>query len=674
MIFSKLKKYIATHKKISIAILIVLVGGTFYFTGGSSGESVIRYVPARVELGTLETSVSGTGQIAAVTQLDISSKASGDVVYIGVKNGDEVKAGTLLVQLSTKDADKEVRDAEVTLLSAKLSLEKLLRPATDLELLQAKNDLEQAKEAKINAENSLEESYADGFNTVSNTFLDLPTIMIGLENILYDNTIKQNQDNISAYQNAVDQYEPSIEDMKDSTNNAYQQARSIYDTTFTLYNSLSRFSSNDEVIDLIEETYTATQLIAEAVKTTNNYIDFVEDVLVQKDVPVFPQTSGHQSSLDTFTNDSNNHLLDLLGIKNTIKDALETIVNAERTIAEEEISLSELEAGTDDIDIETQRLTVIQRENALQDAKENLTDYFIRALISGKVTGLNIVRGQSISSGENLGSLVTKQQIAEITLNEVDAATIEAGLSATLTLDAIEGLDISGEVVEVDVVGAVTQGVVTYGIKVAFESEDERIKPGMSVSVDITTNVKENVILVSNSAIKIDGNVSYVEVLEGFSMNTERQVDKDGTGNSASGGSEQGQRRNLTEEEQSQSGDGSRGNFAEMSEEERAQLREQFTRNGGSQGFGDNSQGSPTRDHVGTQGVVESDVPVRRTIQTGLSNDLFTEVLSGLEVGEFVVIQTISGENQAAPQQQNSILPTGRGFRGGASSGGFRDH
>ena len=157
-------------------------------------------------------------------------------------------------------------------------------------------------------------------------------------------------------------------------------------------------------------------------------------------------------------------------------------------------------------------------------------------------------------------------------------------------------------------------------------------------------------------------------------MNTERQVDKDGTGNSASGGSEQGQRRNLTEEEQSQSGDGSRGNFAEMSEEERAQLREQFTRNGGSQGFVDNSQGSPTRDHVGTQGVVESDVPVRRTIQTGLSNDLFTEVLSGLEVGEFVVIQTISGENQAAPQQQNSILPTGRGFRGGASSGGFRDH
>jgi len=666
MTFTKLKKHIVARKKISVAILIVFVGSILYFAGDSDSESAIRYVPARVQLGTLETSVSGTGQIAALTQLDISSKTSGDVVYIGVKNGDEVKAGTLLVQLNTKDADKAVRDAEVTLLGAKLSLEKLLRPATELELLQAKNDLEQAKEAKINAENSLEESYADGFNTVSNAFLDLPTIMIGLENILYDNTIKQNQDNISAYQNAVDQYEPSIEDMKDKTNNAYQQARSIYDTTFTLYNSLSRFSSNDEIIDLIEETYTATQLIAEAVKTTNNYIDFVEDVLIQKNVPVFPQTSGHQSSLDTFTNDSNNHLLGLLGIQNTIKDALETIVNAERTIAEEEISLSELEAGTDDIDIETQRLTVNQRENALQDAKENLADYFIRALISGQVTGINIVRGQSVSSGENLGSLITKQQIAEITLNEVDAATIKAGLSATLTLDAIEGLDILGEVVEVDAIGVVTQGVVTYGVKVAFESEDERIKPGMSVSADITTNVKENVILVSNSAIKIDGDVSYVEVLEELFMNTEQQVDKDSTDNSTSGGSEQRQRRNLTEEEQAQNGDGSRGNFADMSEEERAQLREQFARNGGSQGFADNTQGSPTRDHVGTQSVVESGVPVRRTIQTGLSNDLFTEVLSGLEVGEFVVIQTISGEIQTAPQQQNSILPTGRSFRGGS--------
>ena len=44
----------------------------------------------------------------------------------------------------------------------------------------------------------------------------------------------------------------------------------------------------------------------------------------------------------------------------------------------------------------------------------------------------------------------------------------------------------------------------------------------MSVSATIITNVKENVLLVSNSAIKIDGTRSYVEVLENVDLPDER--------------------------------------------------------------------------------------------------------------------------------------------------------
>lgn len=104
--------------------------------------------------------------------------------------------------------------------------------------------------------------------------------------------------------------------------------------------------------------------------------------------------------------------------------------------------------------------------------------------------------------------------MATISLNEVDIASIKIGQKTALTFDAIDGLSISGTVVEMDSVGTVSSGVVTYNVKIAFDNDDERVKPGMSTNVEITTNSKQNVLMVSNSAIKTRSDVSYVEVLD----------------------------------------------------------------------------------------------------------------------------------------------------------------
>ena len=661
--YTKIKTLVLAHKIISsIVILAVLL--VIFNIGDDNEEGVTTYVPWRVSLGTLETSVSGTGQVVASTQLDLKTKASGDVIYIGVLSGDEVYQGQLLIQLDASDAQKAVRDAEVNLESAELALQKLLQPATELMLLQASNDLEQAKEAKNNAEDSLEKSYEEGFNTVSNAFLDLPTIMAGLEGILFDNSINSLQDNISAYQNAVDQYVDEIDAMKEGVKKTYQTARASYNVTFSLYNSLSRFSSNEEIIYLIEETYLTAQLIAEAVKTTNNYIDFVEDVLIQENQTVFSQTAGHQLSLDTYTNDSNNHLISLLNIQNAISNAQETITNSERTIAEEKISLKDLEAGTDTIDLESQKLIIKQRQNSLQDAKENLADYSVYAPISGVMALLDVFRGESLSSGASIGVLITKQQIAEITLNEVDVAFLKSGQNATLNFDAVEDLEIEGEVIEVDVVGAVNQGVVSYGVKIGFDTSDTRIKSGMSVSATIITNVKENVLLVSNSAIKIDGTRSYVEVLENVDLPDERS----GRGEPEEERVElQAEFQNMSEEEREErrvqfggQGDGTGGRFANITEGERQAIRERF-QNGEGVSPQSGSSRDPSQRPIGIAGE-----PVQKNIVTGLSNDLFTEVVSGLNEGDIVVIQTImSTPSYGSEGVTNSILPTGRGFGGG---------
>jgi HlyD family secretion protein len=113
-----------------------------------------------------------------------------------------------------------------------------------------------------------------------------------------------------------------------------------------------------------------------------------------------------------------------------------------------------------------------------------------------------------------VATIVSAKKIADISLNEVDVSKISVGNKATLTFDAIEGLNISGEVTEIDQVGTVTQGVVTYNVKIVFDTDDIRIKPGMSVSAAIITEVKSNVLTVPNGAIKSSGGTSYVLVFD----------------------------------------------------------------------------------------------------------------------------------------------------------------
>jgi HlyD family secretion protein len=105
-------------------------------------------------------------------------------------------------------------------------------------------------------------------------------------------------------------------------------------------------------------------------------------------------------------------------------------------------------------------------------------------------------KGESISSGGTVATLITEQQVAEISLNEVDVAQVEVGQKVTLTYDAIEDLQISGSVAEVDLIGTTNQGVVSYTVTILFDTQDERIKPGMSVSATIITEIKQEVIVV----------------------------------------------------------------------------------------------------------------------------------------------------------------------------------
>lgn len=142
--------------------------------------------------------------------------------------------------------------------------------------------------------------------------------------------------------------------------------------------------------------------------------------------------------------------------------------------------------------------------------------------IDGTVNEVNIKNGDDLSKLSSgtmrqvpiiIGDLSTMK--AQVQVNEVDIAGVSIGQKVALELDALEGAGMTGKVEKMDSLGTEEQGVVTYNVIIEFDSLDERIKPEMSVSASIITDVLQNALLVPASAVKSEnGGGNYVEVLE----------------------------------------------------------------------------------------------------------------------------------------------------------------
>jgi HlyD family secretion protein len=164
--------------------------------------------------------------------------------------------------------------------------------------------------------------------------------------------------------------------------------------------------------------------------------------------------------------------------------------------------------------------SLIASQADLDNQQQNADKRSVTAPISGTVNEINIKNGDDLgklSSGSThvtpiiIGDLGTMK--SQVQVNEVDIPNVSIGQRATMTFDAIEGFTATGKVEKVDSLGTITQNVVTYNVTIGFDSLDNRIKPEMSASASIITGVKQDVLIVPNSAVKSQESTSYVEVL-----------------------------------------------------------------------------------------------------------------------------------------------------------------
>lgn len=555
---SKISKAISGHKIMSSVIFLIIVFISYFgYKALAKDNNLVRYATAAVEKGTLIISVSGSGQVSALDQLDIKSKVKGDVLAVYVNKGQEIKKGEIIARLDSADFQKAVSDAQDSLETAQIELEDLSSPPDELTLLKAENtiiqsrnslerlrldqtdDYQKALDTIKRSKEDIESAYKNTLNTITNAFGDMPAVMTGLNNILYSYEIAQSEITLSNYQWNISVYENAFESQDRSevalfirsAEDSYKQAKKNYDQNFENYKK-TRYDSDEKIIeDLLNQTIETAESIAQAVKDQTNLISLVINYLSNHNQRVYNNLNSYQADLKSYSSKATSHYSSLLSIQRTLEDSREAKTDAEQdlaemektqpldlqeaeiSLAEKEKSLTELKAGPDELDIRAKKLVVEQKQDTLISAKQDLADCNIFAPFDGIITEVKAKKHDSVSAGAILANIITHQKIAEITLNEIDVAKIKIGQKANITFDALEDLNITGEVIEADTLGTTTQGVVTYGVKIAFDAQDDRIKPGMSLSTEIITSAKQNILVVPSSAIKQNSDMSYVQIL-----------------------------------------------------------------------------------------------------------------------------------------------------------------
>ncbi len=155
--------------------------------------------------------------------------------------------------------------------------------------------------------------------------------------------------------------------------------------------------------------------------------------------------------------------------------------------------------------------SVVRAQSNVDTAEKDLSNTKIVSPIDGVVLTRKVSEGQTITAGFSTPELfvvaqdMTKMQI-EAKVSEADIVKIKEGQRAEFTLDGYIGEKFKGSVRQVRTnyvdTSSSTNSSTSYTVIVDVANDELRLKPGMTATLTIYTDEKEDVLLVPNEALR----------------------------------------------------------------------------------------------------------------------------------------------------------------------------
>ncbi|MFA6513928.1 MAG: efflux RND transporter periplasmic adaptor subunit [Patescibacteria group bacterium] len=574
--FFRTKKFL-----IIVVIILAAAGVSYYFYNKSTATKIIIAQPKNytVVREDLKIAVSATGKVVAKDGVELSFPVSGnlEVNNVYVKEGDKIKKGDKIASVKTETLEFEMRNAYSSYQSALANFNTKKLPATGSEIAKAKSTIDQAQVSLDQAKISLEQTKINSAQNISNAESALQTAN---DNLQLNKDTSDSELVRSAYSDLVGTIksvnislqkilrdsdsilgidEQSINDefelgLGAKNSSSLTEARSSYISA-----RAAREKLDNKIVTLdSNNTFIVDSVAADAKTTLSSFQNHLYNMQVMLDASVI-FVGLSQSKLDSFkssisTNRSavnssisslDNSIQAITDAKNNLKkyqtaydkavndlaiiksQSQQNINNSEISVKSREISLTQTKNDYNDLiapvkesDLASARAQLTSAAISVDKAKYNYNQATLISPIDGVVALLNYKKGDIIlsDSAKTMASIINNETLyIEANIEEADISKIKVGDKASVTFDAVDGVNLTGEVSFISLTSETSSnGIVTYLVRVLLANTGpNQIREGMTASIDFITAEAKDVLAVPVAAVRnIAGNPS-VEMADG---------------------------------------------------------------------------------------------------------------------------------------------------------------
>lgn len=461
-------------------ILIILVISLLIIWNTISSSKQVKINLANVERGNVILSISGDGAVKAADYRKEHSKVTAQVEAIYFKEGDEVKAGDVIVKLDDSDYEVTVNTQRFNVAQAELSQKNVSNQVSNLKIVASSS-------GNIKGLNINEGSYVTNNMAICN---------IAPKN-KYEITLQfPTASNIKVGDKA------SVF-LVDSLETVLGEVSYVSDSNEILIDGTSVFNV---IINVYSDKYVLTGIVASAqvneVYKSTNQAKFISGSTSK----VVSNSSGTVSKLyvkeGQFVNEG---------------DLIAVLTNSDLSTSAQNAALS-LQSLYDQ----------------LAYAEDKLNDYQITADIDGTITAQSIKVGDYVTTGTHISTISNTDEFEfEVPVDELDISKINYENEVLVTIDALpETIEnpLVGRVTSIPYEGVTVGGVTDYYVKITIPKA-EGLRISMNASAEIILSSAENVIYVPVEAIKESNGEKYVEIFK--NDKTEKRTVTTGISNSA---------------------------------------------------------------------------------------------------------------------------------------------
>lgn len=607
-----------------IVVLAALLGGFFLYkkkTSSQKSQGDQSVSTATVKRTDISSELTASSSLSPKDTYEVTSLVEGEVIEANFEEGDVVEKGQVLYRIDASSMDSDLSSAQTS--------------------------LQRAKESAQTAQSDYAEETA---RIAGNTYRSTAS---GYIKTLY---IKEG-DKVNNGTKIADLYDDSV--MKITVPFLSGEAAEINvgdEAAVTLEDTGEQISGTVTVVSSMEETLSGGRLVKNVTVDVSNPGGLTTDTAASVTVDGFVC-----SAEATFTAKTETILsVELSGNKSL---EIENLLIHEGSYVDKNSDLFRVTAKTTEEylkefkdAVESADDNLENAENKLSNTQDSVDDYTITAPISGTVITKNAKVGDKISkssSGTTTMAVIydLSTMTLEMSVDELDVSSIKVGQSVEITADAVEGETFTGTVTNVSLQSSYSNGVTNYPVTVTLDDTGSLL-PGMNVDAKIILDSSENALVIPASAL-MRGNRVYVKKSSDSTENadTQRNDSSDNVGDADS------ERKNH--------GDGTlNADSVDRQPDAGAEA------SGSSKGSGtDNSSSKSTGSgKSGSSNVPDGFEAVQVT--TGIINDDYVEILSGLSEGDEVYISSDSGSSTQTNQMQMGGMGGPGGDMGGGAPGG----